>query len=244
MTAVENSLSTGRKSAGNILAGILVIGSVWGLLDAITVIYISPMCHIRKLCMCPMTVVIYGFPLMTVALVKYRKPLMMIGIGVIAALFKLLDFAILPLPVINGHTIYQPVVNPALAAITVSIVYAVFAGLLLNKLEKKIFSRIIIGAVVGFLSVIAFVYTAFYLTQTPPLIVLTPIELLFPFHGQAAALLGAICLPLGYWIAIKVNQRTILMQTKKPVLYNFVSGFIFVFSVIASTIILISGSQN
>ncbi|MBC8485145.1 MAG: hypothetical protein H8D45_03785 [Bacteroidetes bacterium] len=161
MTAIENSLGTGRKSAGNILVATLVIGSIWGLLDALTVIYISPLFHIRKLCMCPMTVVIYGFPLMTIAMVKYRKPLMMIGIGVIAALFKLLDFALLPLPVIDGHTIYQPVVNPALAAITVSIIYAVFVGLLVNKLGKNIFSRIIIGAVVGFFSVIAFVYTAF-----------------------------------------------------------------------------------
>ncbi len=244
MTTIENSLSTGRKSAGNILVGILVIGSIWGLLDAITVIYISPMCHIRKLCLCPISVVIYGFPLMTIALVKYRKPLMMIGIGVIAVLFKLLDFAILPLPVIDGHTIYQPVVNPALAAITVSIVYAVFVSLLLNKLEKNIYFRIVIGAVVGFLSVIAFVYTAFYITQTPPLIVRTPLELLFPFHGQVTALLGAICLPLGYWIAIKLNQRTILLQTKRPVLYYFVSGLILVFSIIASTTILISGSQN
>ncbi|MFH1296704.1 MAG: hypothetical protein ABIJ04_05460 [Bacteroidota bacterium] len=243
MTATENSLNTGRKSTGNILVGILVIGSIWGLLDALTVIYISPMCHIRKLCMCPMTVVIYGFPLMTIAMVKYRKPLMMIGIGVIAALFKLLDFALLSLPVVDGHTIYQPVLNPALAAITVSIVYAVFVGLLVNKLEKNILSRILIGAVVGFLSVIAFVYTAFYVTQTPPLIIQTPLELLFPFHGPATGLLGAICLPLGYWIAIKLTRRTFLLQTKKPVLYYFVSGFIFVFSIISSTIILISGSQ-
>ncbi len=66
-------------------------------------------------------------------------------------------------------------------------------------------------------------------------------EMLFPFHGLATALLGAICLPLGYWIAIKLNQRTILLQTKKPVLYYFVSGFIFVFSIVTSTIILISG---
>ncbi|TSA23840.1 MAG: hypothetical protein D4R67_12800 [Bacteroidetes bacterium] len=244
MTAIENSLSTGCKSAGNMLVAILVIGSVWGLLDALTVIYISPMFHIRKLCMCPMTVVLYGFPLMTIAMVKYRKPLMMIGIGVIAALFKLLDFALISLPVIDGQPIYQPVVNPALAAITVSIVYAVFVGLLVKKLEKNTVSRILMGAIMGFLSVIAFVCTAFYITQTPPLIVLTPMELLFPFHGPATALLGAICLPLGYWIAVKLNQRTDLLQIKKPVLYYFLSGFILVFSILASTIILVSGAQN
>jgi len=242
MTTIENSLITGRKSAGNILVGMLVIGSIWGLLDAVTVIYISPMFHIRKLCICPITVVIYGFTLMSIALVKYRKPLMMIGIGVIAALFKLLDFAILPLPVIDGYIIYQPVVNPALAAITASIVYAVFAGALLNKLENNVLMRIITGTVAGFLSVVAFVYTAFYITQTPPLIIKTPLQLIYSFHGLATALFGAIFLPLGYWIAIKLNQRTILLQTKKPVLYYFGSGIILVFSIIVSTIILMSGT--
>lgn len=241
MTATANSLDTGGKSAWNIMAGILVIGSIWGMLDALTVIYVSPAFHIQKLCMCPMTVVIYGFPLMTIAVVKYRKPLLAIGIGLIAAAFKLLDFAILPLPVVNGHTMYQPVVNPALAAITVSIVYAACCGLLLNKFERNTFTRMIFGAVVGFLSVIAFTYTAFYITHTPPLIVQSPAELLFPFHGPATALLGAICLPVGYWIAVKIDQRTILLPTKKPLLYYFVSGSVFVFSILASTIILISG---
>ena len=242
MTIKENSRETGRKSAGNILTGILVIGSIWGLLDALTVIYFSPVCNIKKLCLCPMTVVLYGFPLMTFAIVKYRKPLMTIGIVVVAALFKLLDFAILPLPVIDDRTIYQPVVNPALAAITVSIVYTALVAPFLKKTEKNIFYRIIIGAIAGFCSITAFVYTAFYITQTPPLIVITPIELLFPFHGLATASLGAICLPLGYWIAIKLNQTATLLPVKKPVLYYFVSGFIVVFNIIASTIILISGS--
>ena len=238
MYNINNSRLNKVDGIKNILVAMIVIGSLWGLLDAITVIYISPMFHIRKLCLCPITVVIYGFTLMSFALVKYRRPLMLIGIGLIAALFKLLDFAILTLPVINGQTIYQPVVNPALASITVSIVFAVIAGTLVNKLEKNIFMRIITGTVAGFLSVVAFVYSAFYITQTPPLIVKTPFQLIYSFHVIVTAIFGAIFLPFGFWLESRWYGKIIILQTKKMSLYYVGSGVIVMFCILAYTIIL------
>jgi len=83
MNTIKISRLTESTKIGNMLVGMLVIGSIWGLLDAITVIYISPLFHMRKLCLCPLSVVVYGFTLMSIALVIYRKPLMLIGIGII-----------------------------------------------------------------------------------------------------------------------------------------------------------------
>jgi len=241
MATRENSVITGIKTK-SLLIEMLVFGSIWGLLDLSTVLYLAPVCHIRKLCTCPITVVLIGFPLMTMVLVKYRKPLMMIGMGIIAALFKLLDFAIIPLPVIHGHTIYQPVVNPAIAAITASVTFAVFAGILLNRLEKNILLRIITGLVAGFCSVIAFVLTTFYVTQTHPLIVDTPMQLIFPLHGPLAAIIGSIMLPSGFLLAKYLNKKTFVLQTKKTIIYYFGSGLIIVFSVITYTLMLISNT--
>jgi len=241
MISNVNSVNTVGKTK-NLLIDMVVIGSIWGLLDVLTVTYLVPVCHIGKLCSCPITVVMIGFPLMTFALIKYRKPLMLIGMGIIAALFKLLDFAIIPLPVINGHTIYQPVVNPAIAAVTASITFAVFAGILLNRLEKNIVPRILVGLVAGFCSIIAFALTSFYITHTHPLIVDTPVQLLCPLHGPLAAIMGSITLPLGFLLAKYLNKKTYILQTKKPVLYYLSSGLIVVISIMTSTFLLISGT--
>lgn len=241
MTSYNKSLISNRTNIGKMFVGILVFGSIWGLLDAISIIYIAPFFHIRQLCLCPLTVVIFGFFLMTIALIIYKKPIMMFGIGVIAALFKLLNFAILPLPVINGYVAYQPVVNPALAAFITSLTYALLASLLMNKMESNIFIRITAGTLTGFLSVVIFVYTAFYLTNTPPLIVDTPMQFIIPFHGPIAAFLGAVFLPLGYLAGIKFQYRSIFLPDRKQWLYYMVACFVLVSCLGISTLILITG---
>ena len=234
----NESLNANRTDIKKIFVGILVFGSVWGLLDAISVAYFAPFFHIRHLCLCPLTVVIFGFFLMTIALNIYKKPIMLIGIGLIAASFKLLNFAIVPLPVVNGYVAYQPVVNPALAAFVASVVYALFVSLLMNKMERNIFIRIITGALAGFISVVFFVYAAFYLTNTHPLIVDTPIQYLFPFEGPVTAFLGAIFLPLGYLAGIKFQYRNIFLPVKKQWLYYITACFIVVACIGLSTLVL------
>jgi len=57
----NESLNVNRTNTGKIFVGILVFGSVWGLFDAISVAYFAPLFHIRQLCLCPVTVVIFGF---------------------------------------------------------------------------------------------------------------------------------------------------------------------------------------
>ena len=99
-----------------ILIGILVFGSIWGLLDAISTgalfSHIAPTLRSHQICICPLTGAVFGFFIMALALAIYKKPAMLIGIGAVAALFKLLNFAIIPLPVINGDVVYQPVPRP------------------------------------------------------------------------------------------------------------------------------------
>jgi len=142
----------------------------------------------------------------------------------VAALFKLLNFAIIPLPIVQGHVVYQPVVNPALAAFTASVVFALVATLLLNRLESSVPIRVGAGVLAGFLGTVAFVYAAFYLTHTHPLIVDTPWQLIAPLHGLAAAALGAIFFPLGYLAGVKLRERAISLRTIKPRFYYLGAG--------------------
>jgi hypothetical protein len=217
-----------RSNVAPIVIGILVLGSIWGLLDAISVgalfSHIAPTLHSHQICICPLTGAVFGFFIMALALAIYRKPAMLIGIGAVAALFKLLNFAIIPLPIVQGNVAYQPVVNPALGTFTASVAFALVAALLLNRLESNVSIRVGAGALVGFLATVAFVYAAFYVTHTHPLIVDTPWQLIAPLHGAAAAALGAIFLPLGYWAGVRLRERAGSLLTARPRFYYLGSG--------------------
>jgi hypothetical protein len=216
-----------------VVIGILVFGSIWGLLDAVSTgalfLHIAPFLKSHHVCVCALTSATFGGFIMALALRIYRRPAMLIGIGAVAALFKLLNFAILPLPIVNGQVVYQPVVNPALAAFVVSLIFALIGGLLLNRLETSIPIRIGAGALAGFLGAVAYVYAAFYLTHTHPLIVNTPLQYIIPLHGPASAVLGAIFFPLGYSAAIRVQPRITSLLARRPVFRYGVSAGIVVF---------------
>ena len=223
-----------RRRLGNwsnvapIVIGILVFGSIWGLLDAISVgalfSHIAPSLRSHQICICPLTGAIFGFFIMAMALAIYKKPAMLIGIGIVAALFKLLNFAIIPLPIVNGAVVYQPVVNPALAAFMASLVFALVATLFLNRLESSVPIRVGAGVLAGFLAAVAFVYAAFYLTHTHPLIVDTPWQLIVPLHGPATAALGAIFFPLGYLAGVKLRERASSLLITRPRFYYVGAG--------------------
>jgi hypothetical protein len=225
-----------------IVIGILVFGSIWGLLDAISVgalfSHVDAFLKNHDICICPLTGAVFGFFIMAMALAIYKKPAMLVGIGAVAALFKLLNFAIIPLPVVKGHVVYQPVVNPALAAFMASLVFALIAALLLNRLESSVPIRVGAGALAGFLGTVAFVYAAFYLTHTHPLIVDTPWQLIVPLHGPAAAALGAIFCPLGYLAGMKLRERATSLLAARRQFYYLGAG-ITVFCLAISAVALL-----
>jgi hypothetical protein len=157
-----NKLETHSQSASilSVIVGIILFGSIWGLLDAVSTgalfLHIAPFLKSHHICVCALTSATFGGFIMSLALRIYRRPAMLIGIGAVAALFKLLNFAILPLPIVNGQVVYQPVVNPALAAFVVSLIFALIGGLLLNRLEASIPIRVGAGALAGVLGAIFF----------------------------------------------------------------------------------------
>jgi hypothetical protein len=217
-----------RSNVVPIVIGILVLGSIWGLLDAISVgalfSHIAPFLKSHQICICTLTGAVFGFFIMALALAIYKKPAMLIGIGAVAALFKLLNFAIIPLPVVKGAVVYQPVVNPALAAFVSSLVFALVATLLLNRLESSVAIRVGAGVLAGFLTAVVFVYAAFYVTHTHPLIVDTPWQFIAPLHGLATAALGAIFFPLGYWAGMRLRERASSLLTARQRFYYLGSG--------------------
>ncbi len=72
-----------------------------------------------------------GVAIMASALAIYRKPSMALGIGAMAASFKLLDVLFFALPANSIH-----IINPAMAIIFESIAFGLVAVFVMNKIAK------------------------------------------------------------------------------------------------------------
>ena len=146
---VSNTPATLSKS-GNILhvvIGILVFGSIWGLVEA-TVGGALHLVHFTYKGAIPGA---FGMALMAAFVVIYRRPKLVFWIGVIAALFKPLS------ALIYGQPIFAPfVVNPASAILLESLAFTLVVSLFFKGFESSIKMRIGAGVAAGYLSIILY----------------------------------------------------------------------------------------
>lgn len=211
-----------NSQSGNILSaivGIVLFGSIWGFFESIVAgaLFLRAGTFLRAhdICICPITGAIFGIFIMALALAIYRRPAMLMGIGVVAASFKLLDIPILQGSALPPPMILRFTVNPVIFIILTSLLFSLTAALMLKRLERGWPMRVAVGALTGFLGVVGFAYIAFYATRTDPLIVNTPFELIAT-HGPAVVALSAISLPLGYLASTKVRQMVVSLLARKP----------------------------
>jgi len=208
-----------HKGSEKIFLAVLIFGSLWGLLDALFasawISRLAPFLFSKHVCTCALTNVFWGFFILTWAYGVYRKPFMLLGIGMIATIFKVLNLIILTLPVINGVTIYQPVINPAIGSLATSMIFTSVAIAFPAFLETNIVIRGIAGATAGLLTLAAFILLSFFVTHTPPLVTSNPIQFMYPIHAPAAVLLGVISLPSGYVFARRVENSGVFLFRKK-----------------------------
>ena len=94
MITTIKSKQIDRQGAVHILIGILVFGSIWGFFEATLGGFLHMIIFPNKGAIMGGI----GVALMASALAIYKKPGMLLGIGIVAASFKLLDVLILSLP--------------------------------------------------------------------------------------------------------------------------------------------------
>jgi hypothetical protein len=198
-----------QKQFWKLIGEIIIFGSIWGLLDALSastlVAHAAPFLRGKQVCTCALVNGFFGLFILTVAYRIHNNWQMYFGIGFVSALFKILNLFILTLPNVNGNVVYQPVVNPALSALATSIVFTVIVMSTPKLLESGLIARIALGAIAGALVSIGFIYLAFYVSRTPPLIVASPTEFILSFHTPTLVIIGTISLPLGYMIGNKLQ---------------------------------------
>jgi hypothetical protein len=130
-----------------VVIGILVFGSVWGLIEAT----LGGALHLIHFTYKGAITGGIGMSIMAVFVVMYRQPKLAFLLAVIAALFKPLS------AIIYGQPIFAPFVyNPASAILLEGLAFSLVVSLLFKGFESSIKMRIGTGVAAGYLSIILF----------------------------------------------------------------------------------------
>ena len=107
MGYAENSKDR-QQSIVHLIIGILIFGSIWGFFEATLGGFLHLIIFPNK----GAIMAGIGVAVMASALALYKRPSILPGIGIVAALFKLLDVWLFALPITSIH-----IINPATAII-------------------------------------------------------------------------------------------------------------------------------
>lgn len=191
-----------------IILGILMLGSIWGLLEialggglrAVSFPYRSGL----------LTGI--GMALMGMALVIYKRPAILIGVGMVAALTRLLAVPIL-------HVSAATQVNSSLAVFIEAATFSFVALMLMNKMAKNIYARMGSGALAAIIASVGFYFIGRQVAPCQYLLSFSPAGFIVT-EGVIWAAFSAILLPLGYLAGMKLETQTFpLVVRKMPVYY-------------------------
>jgi hypothetical protein len=207
---VFNKLKTLSESGSilRVVIGILVFGSVWGLVEAT----LGGSLHLIHFTYKGAITGGFGMAVMATFVVIYRRPRLVFCIGVIAALFKPLS------ALIYGQPIFSPfVVNPASAILLEALSFSLVVSLLFKGFESSIKARIGAGVAAGYLSILLYAilasaagmgkWASWGLAER-----LSSVAV----DGTALAVAGTCLLLLGYLVGTKLRPNFWQVMTVKP----------------------------
>jgi hypothetical protein len=149
----SDKIKTPSESATilRVFIGILVFGSIWGLVEAT----LGGALHLIHFAYKGAITGGIAMAIMAAFVVTYRRPRLVFWLGVIAALFKPLS------AIIYGQPIFSPfVVNPASAILLEALAFTLVASLLFKGFESSVKTRIAVGISAGYLSAILYAILA------------------------------------------------------------------------------------
>ena len=209
-----------KEDKVRIFLAIVAFGCIWGFLEAIT---FGGLLHsywgslfLYHLCPCFLMAAIFGSLVMGAALAIYKKPGMLIGIGLVAAVFCFLAVPFLPTPV--RSTTYGPIVSSATATIMGSLCLALVASFLMKRLDRSIPVRIGVGALSAILASALFILATSYGVDKPicaDLGYARPLPDFLGIGGVAWMVAAATLFPAGYsvggrlrwWFTARLAER-------------------------------------
>jgi hypothetical protein len=208
--SVSNKLETRSQSASVLrtIVGILVFGSIWGLVEAT----LGGALHLAHFAYKGAVTGGIAMAIMGAFVVMYRRPRLVFWLAVVAALFKPLS------ALIYGQPVFSPfVVNPASAILLEGLAFTLVVSLLFKGLESSIRARIAAGISAGYLSAILYAilasavgmgrWASWGMTERVTAALA---------DGTALAIAGTALLLLGYVAGTKVRPSFWQFMTSKP----------------------------
>jgi len=207
---VFNKIKTlsGSGAILRIIVGILVFGSIWGLIEAT----LGGALHLIHFTYKGAITGGIGMSIMAAFVVMYRRPKLAFLLAVIAALFKLLS------AVIYGQPIFAPfVVNPASAIILEGLAFSLVVSLLFKGFESSIKMRIGAGVAAGYLSIVLYglLASAVGMGNWATWGLAERVSSVFA-NGTGLAIVGTCLLLLGYLVSTKLRPNFWQFMTVKP----------------------------
>jgi hypothetical protein len=207
---VFNKLKTVSQSGDilRVVIGILVFGSIWGLVEAT----LGGALHLVHFAYKGAITGGIGMSIMAAFVVMYRRPKLAFCIAAIAALFKPLS------ALIYGQPIFAPFVyNPASAILLEGLAFSLVVSLLFRGFESSIKTRIGAGVAAGYLSIILFgvLASAAGMGNWASWGLAERVSSVFA-NGTGLAIVGTCLLLLGYLVATKVGPNFWHFMSVKP----------------------------
>ena len=216
-----------------VVIGILVFGSVWGLVEAT----LGGALHLIHFTYKGAITGGIGMAIMATFVVMYRQPKLAFCIAVIAALFKPLS------AVIYGQPIFAPfVVNPASAILLEGLAFSLVVSLLFKGFESSIKTRIGAGVAAGYLSIILYgviasaagmgIWASWGLAERASSVLA---------NGTGLAIVGTCLLLLGHLVSMRLRPKFWQFSDLKPKVFYASTIAITAFCWIGAAVAFASG---
>jgi hypothetical protein len=191
-----------------VIVGILVFGSIWGLVEAT----LGGALHLVHFAYKGAITGGIGMLIMATFVVMYRRPKLVFFIAAIAALFKPLS------AVIYGQPVFAPfVVNPASAILVEGLAFSLVVSLLFKGFESSIKTRIGAGVAAGYLSIILYgviasaagmgIWASWGLAERASSVLA---------NGTGLAIVGTCLLLLGHLVSMRLRPKFWQFSDLKP----------------------------
>ena len=221
------------QSWTRVIIGILVFGSIWGLLEATLGGFLNMIIFPNKGAIMGGI----GMAIMGVALAIYRKPAMLPGIGIVAASFKWLNAWLLFVPVSAIH-----IVNPAMAIFLESLVFSLVVTFLMYRMDKNVYVGAWAAFLAGLISVTAYGYFSVYIMHAPLFerMAVSSVPEFIASHGVIQAVFFGMLAPLGYLVGKKLASTSPVFL-RRPLYYYATSAAIICVCLVISAVAVQAG---
>jgi len=191
------------------LLGVLLFGSLWGALEAT----LGGLLALIRFPHFGGTMANVGFLTMATAVALHGKPGMALGIGLVAASFKLLS-----VPIFGVSPLAKMIINPMIAIVLEALAFTLVVGLVLRRWPRNLLAQAGAGVGAMWLVYLGELFSFFYITQRVPRFILADPWGWVLTSGGFAAGLALVSVPLGGLLG-RLLLRVKRAAEPRPALY-------------------------